>query len=152
MAIDKTGKWWIGSEIVDLQAYLAELTGSEGGYPATVFKLVRCDCGSEEFKLRRSADVTQRTCANCAGTAIICLEIEDWEEAIGERRAKPFRCVECRFKNANVVVGFACYEGAEMDGVKWHYVGVRCAGCGVLGCFNDGKIGWGPTSEVLERA
>jgi hypothetical protein len=59
--------------------------------------------------------------------------------------------VECEAQEANVMVGFALYdEHPDIDGVKWFYVGVRCADRGILGCFNDGKIGRCPAAEVYK--
>jgi hypothetical protein len=151
MAIDDSGDWWVGSEPADLQEFLAAFTQSEGGYLAKTFRLVRCSCGSERFKLDRASEVTRRACASCGSAKFICRESEDWEEAEADEGAESYSCVECKSPEANVVVGFAGYDhNPDIDGVKWFYVGVRCAECGILGCFNDGKIGWGPASEVYE--
>jgi len=151
MAVDDSGQWWVGSEPADIQTFLEAFTQSEGGYPATSFRLVRCLCGSELFRLERASDVTRRTCVSCGHGKFICREAEDWEEAEEEAGTEPYSCVECDAEQANVLIGFAAYEqNPEIDGVKWFYVGVRCADCGVLGCFNDGKIGWGPAAEVYE--
>jgi hypothetical protein len=149
MAVDDSGKWWVGSEPANIQEYLEAFTQSEGAYPARLFRLVRCSCGSERFKLERASEVTRRTCASCGYHKYICREAEDWEEAEAEEGTEPYSCVECAAREANIVVGFAVYDdNPQIDGVKWFYVGVRCAECGILGCFNDGKIGWGPAAEV----
>ncbi len=61
-----------------------------------------------------------------------------------------YACVECGSSEANVIIGFAQYEDPSIDAVKWFYVGIRCTVCGVLGCFNDGKVGWGPAAQVYD--
>ena len=37
------------------------------------------------------------------------------------------------------------------DAVLWFFVGVRCSKCGILDCFNDGKVGRGPMAEATFR-
>jgi len=149
VAIDDAGAWWVGSEPADILQFLAAYTHSEGGYLASTFRPVRCSCGSDRFKLERAREVTRRICAACSSSKFICRTAEGWEEAEAEEGVEYYSCVACQTQEANVVVGFAAYEEyPEIDGVKWFYVGVRCAECGILGCFNDGKVGWGPAAEV----
>lgn len=151
MAVDDSGEWWIGSEPEDIQEYLAALTQSEGGYLAKTFRLIRCSCGSKRFKLDRASDITRRTCESCGSTKFIYREAEDWQEAEADEAVESYSCVKCVSTAADLVVGFAGYdENPEIDGVKWFYVGVRCPECGILSCFNDGKIGWGPAADVYE--
>jgi len=149
--IEDYGAWGIGSEPADLETFLAALTQSEGGYLARTFRLVRCSCGSERFKLDRASEVTRRACATCGSTKFICRESEDWDEAEADEGAEAYSCVACKSPEANVVVGFAGNDDCQdFEGVKWFFVGVRCAECGILGCFHDGKIGSGPAAEVYE--
>ena len=54
MAIDTAGKWWVGSSPQDLEEYLRAY--SEDSYLATVFRLARCQCGSEIFSLEVDDD------------------------------------------------------------------------------------------------
>lgn len=151
MAIDHSGESWYGSEPADIQDFLAAFSRSEGGYPTTAYRSVRCRCGSNRFRLERAAKVTRRTCAECGNSKVICHTIEDWEEAEAEEGAEPLECVACSSDEANISVGFAGYEeNPELDAVQWFYVGVRCVECGLLGSFNDGKVGWGPATEVYQ--
>jgi hypothetical protein len=152
MAIDDSGQWWVGSEAADIQDYLAALTRSDGGYPSTSYRPIQCNCGSVRFTLDRAGDIARRTCEACGAAKFICRKREDWEEAEAEEGAEPYACVECGTKEANLTVGFAGYEDPKIDGLKWFFVGVRCVECGVLSCFSDGKIGWGPAHDVYETA
>jgi hypothetical protein len=153
VAIDDTGEWWVGSEPSDIPTYLAAYTSSEGGYPAEVYRQVKCPCGSEAFRLERAADVARRTCAACGRRSYICREADDWEEAEAEEGAESYACVSCESPEVNIAVGFAGYDGdTGLDAVQWYHVGVRCARCGILGCFSDGKVGRGPAAEVYESA
>ena len=151
MAISVSDDWWVGSEPADIQDYLEAYTESEGGYLAKMFRQVVCSCGSERFNLERASEITRRVCLSCGDIKFICRKIEDWEEAESFEDVEPYACVDCGEPEANIVVGFARYdENPKIDGVKWFFVGVRCADCGILCCFNDGKIGWGPATAVFE--
>ncbi len=154
MAIDDSGEWWTGSEASDLQPYLTEYTATEEAYPATAFFPVSCPCGSERFQLVRAGSITQRTCPSCGQVCYICRDGDPihWEEVAEQEDPEPYTCMGCREDTANVCLGFAGYEESQVDAVKWFYVGVRCSGCGILGCFNSGKVGRGPMSaEVFAR-
>jgi hypothetical protein len=74
-----------------------------------------------------------------------------WEEAIHEEKPEPYCCVGCKGTEANVYVGFAGYpEKPQLPAgpVKWFYLGNRCCSCGILGSFNNGKVGRYPAEEV----
>jgi hypothetical protein len=147
MAIDDTRKWWTGTEAADLPVYVAELTKYQHAYPATEFRAVRCGCGSDEFQLLRSREMTQRTCAGCGEVRFVSrgkVALAAWQESIHEEKPEPFRCVGCKGRRANICVGFAGYPEAPhlpKDSVKWFYVGIRCCTCGILRVYNNGKVG-----------
>ena len=136
MAIDTSGKWWVGSSPQDLEEYLRAY--SEDSYPATVFRLARCHCRSEIFSLEADDDegVARRTCTACNSAHFICDSGEYWKDA----RPKRYKCVECSGTTCNVGVGFALYDDSP-DAIKWLYVGERCTNCGVLGCMAGWKVG-----------
>ena len=150
MAIDQSGKWWVGSDASDIQEYLAILTRSEEGYPSTSYCPIKCDCSSILFILERAGDNARRTCTACGTSKFVCCNVEDWEEAEAEEGVEQFACIECGSKEANLTIGFASYDDPKINGIKWLYVGVRCAKCGVLGCFSDSKVGWGPAQKDFE--
>jgi hypothetical protein len=145
MAIDKSGKWWIGSTPEDIGEYLDAF--SEDSYPVHEFRLARCDCGSLEFRLDACDDegVARRICARCKKEHFICDSEESWEEAEPEQ----WKCVECKSKTTNIGVGFALYD--DRKNIHWLYVGQRCARCGVLGCFASWKIGYGPSLPLIDQ-
>jgi hypothetical protein len=153
MALDQSGERLTGSEASDIEPYLAEYTAAEQAYPATAFYPVACPCGSGEFRLVRASDITQRMCRHCGQVRYICRDVNPihWEEAEEEEEPEPYACVACDTDVANVCLGFAGYPVCpEVGGVKWFYVGIRCCACGVLDCFNDGKVGRAPmNSEVF---
>jgi len=130
MTVDTSGKWWIGDTPADIAEFLHAY--SSKGYKATEFRLAKCQCGSLEFRLDADDNegVARRTCVACAREHFICDSDEYWDEANPEA----WKCVECGSQHANVGVGFSMYED-DPTGVKWLYVGERCANCGILGCF-----------------
>jgi hypothetical protein len=147
MPIDTSGKWWVGSEAQDLAAYLEAY--SSDNCKATAFRLSKCTCGSIEFHLDAddTEGVARRTCVNCGSECYICESEEFWAEAQPER----WGCIECGSARANVGVGFAMYDD-DPTGVKWVYVGERCTGCGVLGCFAGWKVAESDALRLLEKA
>lgn len=150
---DDSGEWWTGSGPSDVAPYLAEYTTVHAAYPATAFRLIRCPCRSLQYRVDRAREVTRRRCAACKRTKFICRQLGDWQEAVAEEGAEPYRCVTCGSARANITVGFAGYpEAPKLDAVKWFYVGLRCVRCGVLCCFNDGKVARGPARLMYRRA
>jgi hypothetical protein len=144
VTIDTSGKWWIGSEPVDIQGFLTAY--SSEGYKVDEFRLARCECGCEVFHL--DADDTEgaarRECVKCGKVHFICDSEEYWGETDPERCT----CVECGSEAFNVGVGFSLYEDTE--DVRWLYVGERCVTCGILGCFAGWKVAYGPSHHLLD--
>jgi hypothetical protein len=153
MAIDSSGEWWTGSEPADIRDFLAAYTRLDGAYPSSMYRSIRCPCGSDRFRLERARSIVRRTCPACRASSFTCRDSDHWDEAVAGDVAEPYACVECSSPEANIMIGFALYDEApEIDAVKWFYVGIRCAGCGVLGCFGDGKVGRGPAADVYDSA
>jgi hypothetical protein len=145
MAIDKSGKWWIGSDAEDLREYL--IAFSEDGYLATEFRMACCACGSNVFHLAVDSDegTAKRSCVDCGGAHFICDSEEFWEDA----SPKKWKCIgKCKSKTVDICVGFALRE--NRDDVHWIYIGVRCSQCGVLGCYGDWKIDYSPSLQLMD--
>lgn len=145
MAIDTSGKWWIGSEPRDLEEYLAALT--EECYATTEFRLARCKCGGVSFVLEADASegAARRCCASCGDMRFVCDSEHYWKEA----EPDTWTCIACGSDRANVGVGFSLYD--DREGVRWLYLGVRCVQCGTLGCFADWKVGYGPSAQLMDQ-
>lgn len=144
MAIDKLGKWWVGSEPYDIEEYVRAY--SSDGCKTDEFRLAKCACGSTEFGLWADDNegVAKRVCGACNTEHFICDSGEFWPDADPEE----YTCVECGSKSANVGVGFSLYPEGD---VRWLYVGERCSSCGVLGCFAGWKVGHGPSSQLMDQ-
>ena len=50
MAIDTSGKWWVGSEAADIADYLKAYQAE--GHEVNATRLCRCHCGSTAFELK----------------------------------------------------------------------------------------------------
>lgn len=150
MTIDRSGKWWTGSEAADIQEYLKAYEAE--GHTVNETRLCKCVCGSTEFELKadRNEGCAERTCVACGTKHLICDSAEYWDDAEPEA----WTCTECGAKTCNLGVGFSLYEpeeGEEAD-VRWVSVGERCTACGTLGCYVDWKIGYGPSLHLLGQA
>jgi hypothetical protein len=146
MAIDDSGEWWVGSEPQDIAEFLKAYASK--GYEIHDFRLSRCGCGSMSFHLDADDDegVAQRTCTACGSEHFICDSQDFWAEAEPER----YSCIECDSEVANIGVGFSIYP--DRDGIRWLYIGVRCAACGMLGCFAGWKVGTSDSMSLLNKA
>jgi len=146
VAIDTSRKWWVGSTPNDLEEYLHAY--SQDSYPTGHFRLAICACGALEFYLEvdDNEGVARRTCSECGAAHFVCDSGEYWEDA----EPKRFRCIECKGDICNVGVGFAGYED-DPTGIKWLYVGERCARCGTLGCMADWKVGMTNALDLLGK-
>ena len=147
MAIDKSGKWWVGSAPTDLQEYLGAL--SSGSYPIDEFRLSLCSCGGDKFVLHveQNEGIARRTCVLCNAQHWIADSEDNYERGV---RLKRFKCITCKSPHANIGVGYSLYEDATA--VRWLYVGNRCAECGVLGSMVDWKVGYEPSLQLLGEA
>jgi hypothetical protein len=142
MSIDKSGTWWVGSAPEDLDEYLHAY--SEDGHAISAFRLARCVCGSLEFTVEFDGDegAARRTCTACHASHFMCESGEVWDDAEPEG----WECTECATRRANVGGGFAT-RGAD---VRWVFVGVRCVGCGVLGCVAEWKVSHAPSANLID--
>ena len=127
MAIDDSDEWGRLQIRGVSEPYLRAYTESEGRYPVSFFRGIRCDRGSDRFRLERAGSIVRRQYAACRSRSFTCRAAEDWEEP-AEEGSEPYSRAECGGEQAYVGIGFAAYEEApQLDAVKWFYVGVRCA-------------------------
>jgi hypothetical protein len=146
MSIETSGKWWVGSEPADIRGFLEPY--AEKGYEVHQFRLSNCECGSTEFRLHADDNegVAQRVCVKCRAERFICDSGEYWEDAEPEE----WRCIECYSDACNIGVGFSQYPDSPTS-IKWIYIGVRCARCGILGCFAGWKVGQDGVAHLLDQ-
>ena len=141
--IDRSGKFWTGSERADLDEYLRALTASNS-YPADRVIHATCACGNEQFELSVDTDegCAERTCTRCKQSHLICDSADGWAEA----SAEPVKC-PCGRNGFDVAVAFSHRDDGS---VKWITVGERCLACGVLGAAVDWKIDYAPTQHLYD--
>jgi hypothetical protein len=140
MAIDKSGKWWKGSEASDLDQYLSAHTRK--GYPANRFVHARCECGRDRFRLDVDDEegCAASTCTSCGRERLMLDSVDQWADA------DPASCrCRCGGKEYELAVGFAHRDDGT---IKWVTVGGRCTACGLLGAFADWKIDYGPADHL----
>ena len=149
MTIDRSGKWWVGTEADDIQEYLRAYEAE--GYAVHETRMSKCNCGSDEFEFEAdpAEGCARRICAVCGAKHMICDSEEYWDEAEPE----DWECTECGCRTCNLGAGFSLYEpqdGNDRD-VRWISIGQRCTKCGTLGSFVDWKVGYGPSYQLLEQ-
>jgi hypothetical protein len=144
MSIDKSAKWWVGTSAEDIKEYLEAY--SADNYKASVFRLATCSCSHDAFHLLADDDegCAKRICTSCGREQFICDSDEYWTAASPEE----WKCIECGSTKTNIGVGFSLYEDGE---IRWLYVGVRCATCGILGCFAGWKIAYSPSKHLFNE-
>lgn len=150
MAIDASGKWWVGTRADDIREYLRAYEAE--GHAVDEVRICKCHCGSDQFEFRadREEGCAERICSVCGTKHLICDSEEYWDEADPET----LKCPECGCKTCNLGVGFSLYEPDEDNDpdVRWISIGNRCTDCGTLGSFVDWKVGYGPSYRLLEQA
>jgi hypothetical protein len=146
MAINKTGKWWLGDDAADIRGFLESYASK--GYEVNDFRLARCTCGPQVFSLEADDNegVARRTCAACGIQHYVC----DSEGFWGDANAEACVCPECGSSAMNVGVGFSLYRD-DPTGIRWLYVGVQCSQCGVLGCFAGWKVAMGNALHLRDK-
>ena len=150
MAIDTSGKWWVGSEATDIADYL--MAYKADGYEVHATRLCKCRCRSTAYELEADQEegCAQRTCAVCRIKHLVCDSANYWEDA----QPQSWTCTECQCRTCNLTVGFSLHEkekGQQPD-VRWVSVGQRCTNCGTLGSFVNWKVGYGPSYQLLDQA
>lgn len=142
MAIDKSGKWWRGTEPGDLAELVADY--APASRPVSRVTLASCaQCAGIRFGvgLDDEAGCVERLCLGCGGTALMLDSVDTIEEAELAAAACP-----CGGEEFNVAVGFSIDADQE---VRWVYLGLRCLRDGVLGVYCDWKIDYTPTAGLL---
>lgn len=143
--IDRSGKWWTGTEAGDIEEYLRSYT--EDGYPADRFAQAVCGCGKAVFRLETNdvEGVARRGCVDCGLAHFVC----DSDEFASDATLAPVKC-PCGGDQFDITVGFS--HRAEETIVRWISVGVRCVRCGVLGCPVEWEIDYAPTAQLYDQA
>ena len=118
---------------------------SAEGYPSTTFVPATCaGCGGLQFSVRLDDEegCVERTCVACDVRVLMLDSADHTDDADLEQAACP-----CGGATFNAGVGFAFYDD-DAD-IRWVYVGLRCVADGILGCYGEWKIGYGPSRHLL---
>jgi hypothetical protein len=141
--IDRSSKYWTGTEAADLDEYLRALTAES--YPADRIVHARCACGHSLFGIEVDTDegCARRTCTKCRRAHFVCDSGEYWDDAEPETIV-----CECGARQFEVAVAFSHRGDAS---VKWLTVGRRCTKCGTLGSAVDWKLDYEPTAHLYNE-
>ena len=152
MAIDTSGKWWVGSEPADVLAYVEAYSGQS--YPADVSAASACTCGSKAFHLfvDRVEGAAKRVCVRCSEAVFI------GDSAESSAKLKRWKC-SCKTDECNIGVGFSLRDEPRSPfpifrkprDVRWIFVACRCVQCGTLGCVAEWKITHSPSHALIKN-
>jgi hypothetical protein len=154
MTIDKSGKFWKGTDAADLDEFVPAFAA--GGYAVERMVHSRCaDCGGTTFALRMDDEewYADRRCVACSRVVHMLDRAEYVDDAHPEECACP-----CGGEEFELAVGFGMVDVANAEGsrvgreVKWVGIGARSACDGTLGVFADWKIDYGPTDHLFRGA
>ena len=152
MTIDKSGKFWKGTDAADLDEFVPAFAA--GGYAVERMVHSRCaECGGTTFALRADDEegYADRRCAACNRVVHMLDSAEYVDDAHPEECACP--CGGEEFCRGLAMVDVANAEGSRMGReVKWVSIGARCARDGRLGVCADWKIDYGPTDHLFRGA
>jgi hypothetical protein len=145
MALQKRAQYWYGDTQSDLHAEITRY-GKLNGYIPTQFASAVCVCGANTFRLRLDDNegAAVRICSKC-GTVH---PIGDSDEYLAEAELEDRECI-CGGDLFEITVGVALYDGTE--DVKWLYLGCRCPGCSMVGCYGDWKNEFLDYHKLLAR-
>lgn len=146
MAIDTSGKWWTGSTAADIDEYLQAFSREQGAPVGRVTHSVCNACQGDVFDLRVDDEegCAERTCSSCGQVTLMLDSAEYVEDANLQDCACP-----CGGESFNLAIGYLLRDNGD---VRWVYIGVRCVADGVLGCYADWKIDYGPSDHLLTLA
>ena len=154
MTIDKSGKFWKGTDAADLDEFVPAFAA--GGYAIERVVHSRCaDCDGRTFALRVDDEegYSDRRCAACGRVFHMLDSAEYIDDASPEECACP-----CGGEKFELAVGYAMTDVANADGsaagreVKWVSIGARCVQDGTLGVYASWKIDYGPTDHLFSGA
>jgi hypothetical protein len=143
--IDKRGEWWRGNSPDDIGEYLRY--HEAGGFPvARVVASICSHCAGTVFALAADDDqgYARRICNSC-GKSHAMLDSANYED---DAEPRDCRC-PCGCEAFELAVGYALRADDE---VRWVSIGCRCTSCGILGCYADWKIDYGPTDSLFSSA
>jgi hypothetical protein len=91
------------------------------------FRVSKCKCGSEVFRLKYHQASAQRSCVSCGAEHFICEGEEWWNHYTPEE----WKCKACGANVCNLGVAFYIDDN---DWVSFMTIGQRCGKCGKIGC------------------
>lgn len=138
--IDERDDFWYGDSPGDIVGYLKAYSGNE---KIDVKEIICRECAGARLFLNIDSDegVVQVICAECGHSGYLLDSVEYLEDAELEEGV----CPVCGDKIYNIGIGFTRRKNGDVRDV---YIGARCTGCGVLGCYGEWGVNYSPTAEM----
>jgi hypothetical protein len=143
MTVYKKGRYWYGTEDLDIQAEVVRFSRLNE-HEAVRFSAASCTCGGTTFKLESDEDAgaAKRTCARCGAERLM----GDSAEYVVDAQFDNHLCV-CDAEIFAITSGVALYT--ESNDVRWYYIGCRCINCSLVGVFANWKCQSGDADALL---
>jgi hypothetical protein len=148
VVLRQKGDHWYGDGPTDVWEYFV-LHTRENEEPVNHWKQVVCECGHAVFEVDRDDEegCFLRRCVNCGSEheflAGAYPDAEGFvtapgEEELAEVRERDSYLTQCICEGGQFeVVGVTAPFCGFPDSARWFYLGLRCVGCGCLGCYGD---------------
>ncbi len=142
MAMTTRDQHHYGDSQADIRESLAQYSAEQ--YPIHDFADAVCTCGNKTFELAVDDDegAAIRVCAACEDVHLI----GDSESYIDDADLEACTCL-CDNVIFEITAGVALHEDSQ--DVRWFYIGCRCSGCGLMGCYGDWKNEFNGYRELL---
>ena len=113
-------------------------------YPIAHVRFARCTCGKDRFTVEiEGGNGARRRCVTCKRRKFVCDSKDTWGGEPDEAACP------CGHEVFQLGAGFALYDdGAD---VRWIYVVLRCVRCKEIGVYEDWKIGYGPSLQLVDQ-
>jgi hypothetical protein len=145
MALRRRGEYWYGDGPKDVWKYFVRRDG-DCDEPVRHWKQAVCKCGHTGFAVvllfeddpddpdeRAQPQLATRTCVQC-GAAHDLLVSEDME-GLKEEMEYSQECVCFCDGEEYEVIGVTAPRKGSPESAQWFFLGLRCVGCGCLGCY-----------------
>ncbi|WHT18033.1 hypothetical protein N8J89_33710 [Crossiella sp. CA-258035] len=150
MTLRKVDEGWAGDDLDDLIAYFGADPDEVPAHQVVVARCARCAGRVFVLETDESSTCVRRTCVGCDSTVFMLDAAEYWPTTEEEAEARYFVECSCDEDRFEVAVGFTFYEDTPGSDIRWVSIAVRCLADGSLGYCASWKIGYGPSSHLVE--
>jgi hypothetical protein len=150
VALRKIGDNWSGDNSDDLVAYFSAEPHEYIAHQVVGAYCVHCVGLVFVLETGESSTCVRRTCVTCDKTVYMLDSEEYWPTT--EDEAEECCIVECACGSSEfeTAAGFTFYDDTPGSDIRWVSIAVRCTTDGRIGYCASWKIGYGPSSHLVD--